>query len=338
MENNTKGTLRYHLQRVTDSTEHQRDSDEHWADLLGFSSDPREWHTTRHVNVSVGLANSYPVSTNGSLQLIRFRTIRLPFWLIFMGACIWILFWLARKHNLLRDRAPVLWKQRKPYSLSAVQAAWWFVLILASFIFIWLITGHYDFSSTALILLGITSGTALGAAVIDANKRDGSADNQTAGPDLNILLSRKQMLESDLDQLERNTLQRNTPAFTDKWGEYMEVIGEIKQRFPRAIGPAHEKFYLDILSDDGGVNFQRFQMLVWSIVLGIFFLHSVLSRLAMPEFSTTLLALMGISAGTYLGFKVPENNNVPTQPPGNNAPTENNNASDQPAQNDNTAS
>jgi hypothetical protein len=26
----------------------------------------------------------------------------------------------------------------------------------------------------------------------------------------------------------------------------------------------------------------------------------------MPEFGATLLALMGISAGTYLGFKIPE--------------------------------
>jgi hypothetical protein len=29
----------------------------------------------------------------------------------------------------------------------------------------------------------------------------------------------------------------------------------------------------------------------------------------MPEFSTTLLALMGISSGTYLGFKIPERQN-----------------------------
>jgi len=26
----------------------------------------------------------------------------------------------------------------------------------------------------------------------------------------------------------------------------------------------------------------------------------------MPEFDNTLLALMGISSGTYLGFKIPE--------------------------------
>jgi hypothetical protein len=33
---------------------------------------------------------------------------------------------------------------------------------------------------------------------------------------------------------------------------------------------------------------------------------SVYKDLAMPEFSATLLGLMGLSSGTYLGFKVPE--------------------------------
>ena len=32
----------------------------------------------------------------------------------------------------------------------------------------------------------------------------------------------------------------------------------------------------------------------------------------MPDFNTTLLLLMGISAGTYLGFKANENNVQPT--------------------------
>jgi hypothetical protein len=48
-------------------------------------------------------------------------------------------------------------------------------------------------------------------------------------------------------------------------------------------------------------------MVSWTIVLGIIFISSVYRNLAMPEFSGTLLTLMGISSGTYLGFKIPEN-------------------------------
>jgi hypothetical protein len=67
--------------------------------------------------------------------------------------------------------------------------------------------------------------------------------------------------------------------------------------------PASQGFVNDLLNDNSGISFHRFQIVVWTIVLGIIFVESVYSRLAMPEFSGTLLALMGISSGTYLGFK-----------------------------------
>lgn len=38
-------------------------------------------------------------------------------------------------------------------------------------------------------------------------------------------------------------------------------------------------------------------------VLGLIFVHEVFVELAMPTFDNTLLGLMGISAGTYLGLK-----------------------------------
>jgi hypothetical protein len=66
-------------------------------------------------------------------------------------------------------------------------------------------------------------------------------------------------------------------------------------------------FLPDILNDGAnGVSFHRFQMFVWTFVLAILFIYSVWNRLSMPDFNATLLALMGISSGTYLGFKIPE--------------------------------
>jgi hypothetical protein len=62
----------------------------------------------------------------------------------------------------------------------------------------------------------------------------------------------------------------------------------------------------DLVSDDRGVvALDRFQVLVWTLILGGVFLTSVLWDLTMPEFSATMLALMGISSGTYIGFKLP---------------------------------
>ena len=62
----------------------------------------------------------------------------------------------------------------------------------------------------------------------------------------------------------------------------------------------------DILSDANGISFHRFQMAAWTLVLGIIFISSVYYNLAMPVFDTTLMGLLGLSAGTYLGLKIPE--------------------------------
>lgn len=77
--------------------------------------------------------------------------------------------------------------------------------------------------------------------------------------------------------------------------------------------PSAEKsrgFINDILSDGKGISFHRFQIVIWTIVLGFVFVRNVIGHLAMPDFGTTLLTLMGISSGTYLGMKLPE------KPPG----------------------
>ena len=72
----------------------------------------------------------------------------------------------------------------------------------------------------------------------------------------------------------------------------------------------HVRWLYDLLSDKEGerevVSFHRFQILVWTLVLGITFVVQVWRHLAMPEFGGTLLGLMGVSAGTYIGFKFPK--------------------------------
>ena len=64
-------------------------------------------------------------------------------------------------------------------------------------------------------------------------------------------------------------------------------------------------FLNDILKDNQGVSFHRFQMLAWTGVLIVIFISSVIETLTMLDFDSTLLALMGLSGGTFLGFKLP---------------------------------
>jgi hypothetical protein len=86
---------------------------------------------------------------------------------------------------------------------------------------------------------------------------------------------------------------------------------------PSSRGPrTSEGFMRDLISADRGVvALDRLQVVVWTLVLGGIFLTSVLWDLTMPEFSATMLALMGISSGTYIGFKLPLKNEERAPPP-----------------------
>jgi len=80
-------------------------------------------------------------------------------------------------------------------------------------------------------------------------------------------------------------------------------------------------FWRDLVTDERGlVALDRLQVVVWTLVLGGIFLMSVLWYLAMPEFSATMLALMGISSGTYIGFKLPMKSEPPSAPSDSAAP------------------
>jgi len=65
-------------------------------------------------------------------------------------------------------------------------------------------------------------------------------------------------------------------------------------------------FLKDILSDENGISLHRFQIFAWTFVMVAVFIRQVTAYLIMPEFDSSLLILMGISSGTYLGFKVTE--------------------------------
>ncbi len=73
----------------------------------------------------------------------------------------------------------------------------------------------------------------------------------------------------------------------------------------QAPATASGNFLKDLLSDSDGISFHRLQMFVWTIVLGVVFIHKVTTTLIMPDFDTQLLGLMGLASGTYLGFKIP---------------------------------
>ena len=228
------------LNFVLNRTETSRDV---WTHLLGKPSfKPRE------MAVSVGIEDEYTVA---SAQTIAMRVIPMGWfalWTTLFSVLAVTFIILVRRSDVLRDPGPAPAPgRRKPYSLARTQGAVWFGLILASYLFIGMITGDYatTITPTVLALMGISAGTVIGSSLID----------QPPG-----------------------TAQVADPSVSRGW-------------------------LADILSDDYGVSFHRFQMASWTLVLAIVFIQQVYRNLAMPDFDATLLGLMGISAGTYLGLK-----------------------------------
>ena len=293
------------------------ESKEHWMDLLGAPQGAR-----RSVAFTVGLEDKSPFdSVHGennpiSLTIIS-RVYGVVATIVVLGTLI-LLLWLARKTNLIRQPGPCpVPGKLRPYNLGRTQMAFWFFLVFASYTAIWLITDALDtITASLLALMGISAGTALSEAMIDTSKDDAQSGQ------LQELGAQKQAMEQSIPELESQLNQVNAKTTTgsedttsrdslnlqlqDARTRLAQVTQQINDLTSPASAGVSRGFLSDLLSDSTGYSFHRFQIFAWTIILGIIFVSSVYNHLTMPEFSATLLGLMGLSSGTYIGFKFPE--------------------------------
>ena len=267
-------TLLFSLKRTTDTKES-------WNKLLGKSL--LEWN--RDVTVTVGLDKGATIKPyNKKIKLTIITTAGFIFWLLFLVVVGWIFLRYAYCSAILRNYGAT-----SPYSLAYTQIAFWFFLVLFAYVFIWLASGEWNcIPESILVLLGIATGTLLGARVIDDNK----------------LTSFKTKVEDLQNQLTLLQAQAVPPA--DQITQMQAQIKTNGDAMNRLLTLKSAGFLNDILNDVNGPSIHRLQMIVWTLVFGFIFCSKVYQDLAMPEFSTTQLALIGISSGTYLGFKLPE--------------------------------
>src|SRR5262245_37385690 len=277
------------------------DSKAAWAEVLGSPG----FSFTRRMSLNIGDENRTLFAPDFPITFTIFQT-GWQLWLsLAMFVFALVLFaWLVTSSDILRDSGPApAGGQRKPYSLGRSQMAFWLFLVIGAFLLIWLITNDRNsMPDTVLGLMGISAATALGSAFVDFGKR------QSASSELTNLQAEATALTQRIAQLQgvaARTDDQNR-ELADKTGRQGVVSSRIAELSTSTTPPATQGFVRDVLADSTGVTLHRFQILVWTLVLGLIFVTVVYRNLAMPSFSPTLLALMGISAGTYIGFKFPE--------------------------------
>lgn len=241
--------------------------------------------------------------------------------MILLALAAGIFIYMSIHTGMVRDSTcPLREDGLPPYSLGRCQMAFWFFLVISAFYFLWVITGRGDtdtINSTVLSLIGISAGTALGSAIVSKNEAATSAAVGNAPRPVFNYPDAIKAAQAALAQA-----KANRPKTTDLTPESAKIAGDEIQTRTQEVArlkaelkqwrSAHRtQLLLDLLSEQDSsagehrvITFHRFQIVVWTLILGVVFVSEVLTKLAMPAFDSTLLVLMGISSGTYLGFRV----------------------------------
>jgi len=302
---NDSGALEFRLERTAES-------DAQWSDLLGSPHLGSAFWNQPAV-LSVGPSGGFPVATQVTgFELIRFRPVWFGGSLVVVAVIVILAFYKGGAvSDMLRDGGKTQIGKNgrvlpRPYSLARCQMAAWFAVVIGSFFFIWLVTKDLStITSTALVLIGMGAGTGIWAVAADGGKR------RTRNNALEEAIAEKTALEQEIAGLNNQLAVVADKDLTEKRNAKQGVVQVLTARIAdltrRESMQPTSGVLADLLTDDyGNYALYRVQMLLWTVALIVIFVNQVWTRLSMPEFSTTLLALMGISSGTYLGFKLQE--------------------------------
>jgi hypothetical protein len=301
-------TLEFDLTPVTNASNDAENSRDTWRSIITELLDDSNLH------VSVGWGAGAPFPTPVDVPFSIFSAGRTTSVVVLLLAMLVGFGVLSTRTDMLRD-SPAVDGIQQPYSLARCQMAWWFFVVMASFCFIWVtIDNHDSLTSGALILMGISAATGLAGTVVGGNP-DTDAKTLLASQ---TMAAARVALQARLDALsEAIALQQkadkaaavagapenpgDSQSVKDLKAEQMKKTVQLQKIDSEGVS---DGFLPDILRDDDGISFHRFQMVGWTLVLGLVFIVAVYQQIAMPDFSPTLLGLMGISNGTYIGFKI----------------------------------
>jgi len=323
------------MQALVFTLQRNKNNDAFWKDLMGSI-------VGMHVPVVVSLGEqaadgqyTRPTIVGSPIAASSFQFEVIGFWRLVAAlaaviAVISLVWGHARTRTTLRDSyLPQVEPSQQTYSLARWQMAFWFTLIFAAFVCLFVVLWDTNTITTqALMLMGISGTTALAAVAIDSVK-DSPADAANRGlqalglktyDDVQRVQqeidSRKAELaglpsEAPPDAHSRHGRHPRSPAEERRRQLQVEIQDRdnILRTYSAKIQPFLTQGWLkDITTDINGTAIHRVQAVCWTLALGAVFVITVYRTLAMPEFNANLLTLMGISSAGYVGFKYPEKN------------------------------
>jgi hypothetical protein len=203
------------------------DSKDQWNALLGS---PKGF--SKETAISIGYGNEKPINTKiDKYPLIVIKSTW--FWIfiaLFILAVVGFLY-LARTTAIIRDPS-TLDPEKRPYSLGRTQMAFWFFIVVASYIFLWIVTGDFEtITKQVLVLMGISASSALGAVAIDKHKDNVNKRNfQKLQEERKALQARLKTLEDSINEAiepERSILQNEQANKKARKSQVIEEIDEL---------------------------------------------------------------------------------------------------------------
>jgi hypothetical protein len=311
-----------------------KNNDAFWKELMGSI-------VGMHVPVVISLGEqagegkgTRPTIVGSPLTAASFEFEVIGFWrlvaaLVAVIAVISLVWGHARTRTTLRDSyLPQIAPSQQTYSLARWQMAFWFTLIFAAFVCLFVVLWDTNtITSQALMLMGISGTTALAAVEIDSIK-DSPADAANRGLQALGLKTyadvRRVQQEIDSRKAELAGLPSESPHDGQvKHGKQASPVEQRRRQLQTEIqdrdnilrtyfAKIHpfltQGWFKDITTDINGTAIHRLQAVCWTLALGAVFVITVYRTLAMPDFNANLLTLMGISSAGYVGFKYPEKN------------------------------
>jgi hypothetical protein len=228
---------------------------------------------------------------------------------------------VALRPSFLRDPPPLndmspAEEKDLSLSLGRAQMFFWTVIVLVSWFYLWRWTeSPFSINETALVLIGISVATAVGASAqhalgVDLQKlqasKEAEATHRQTDADANATLALlNAATPSDASAIAAATAQQATAqsALAKQEDETLRLRGEIiaKASSRRSLGSVWSDLTHNAGENETGLH--RVQNIAFTLLMGFAFVSSVIEVLAMPHLPETALALMGISGGAYVGFK-----------------------------------